>query len=144
MKYIIVLFLFLSLISCNGQEDREVKLILKNNSNQAIDSISLYFFNEKTKYYNIKKNEELNLIFKIKADSIPKGERSVFSICAFKDDYFIDSSTGFIGFPTAKLEDSYSFYIYDDYITSKKNFKPQYIQEKHKISEYKDSEINTK
>lgn len=140
IKRIVVLLLFLNLTSCNAQEEREIKLRIKNNSNKTMDSIRLHFFNERTKYYNIKKNDELNLIFKIKTDLIPKGERGVFSICVFEGEYFFDTSAGFVGFPTAKLEDNYSFYIYDDYVTIKKDYKPHHLLEKHKISEYRDSE----
>lgn len=137
MKYSIIILLFF-FSSCKSQEDsRNVELTVFDNSDKKIDSIYIYFLNQKRVIKNLKSKEQLKLEFTINEKDIPKGERGVFSIVTFHEDYFLSQTNGFIGFPYTKMEDYYEFYISNDYITTKKDFVPTYKPEKKKISEFR-------
>ncbi|MFN4152758.1 MAG: hypothetical protein ACK4IX_17580 [Candidatus Sericytochromatia bacterium] len=137
MKYSIIILLFF-FSSCKSQEDsRNVELTVFDYSDKKIDSIYIYFLNQKRVIKNLKSKEKLKLEFTIKDKDIPKGERGVFSIVTFQDDYFLQQTNGFIGFPYSKMEDSYEFYISNDYITIEKDFVPTFKREKQNISEFR-------
>lgn len=137
MKFLITLF-FVILFTCNNHKETEsVDLCVHNNSGEKIDSIYIYFLNDKKVIKNIEVDKKLSLKFSIRKNEIPKGERSVFYIIAFKNDYFLTQSNGFIGFPYAKMDDYYEFYIFNDYIANEKNFVPTQKPEKQKISQFK-------
>ena len=138
MKNIFLLCITFFLFSCKSQDKLKVNLFVEINSDELIDSISIYFFEQKKTYKKIKSKSKLNIDFYIQKEKIPKGETGIFSINVFKNGYFYNCTNGLIGFPTAQLYENYSFFIYNDYITTKKDFIPQNKQRKQNISEFKE------
>ncbi len=138
MKYILIVLLTIFLFSCKSQHKTKINLLVENNSDILIDSVYIYFFDQKKIYYKMKPKSKLNIDFYILNEKIPKGESGVFSINVFKNNYFYSCSNGLIGFPTSQLYENYSFFIYNDFITTKKDFIPQSKQLKQNILEFND------
>ncbi len=133
---LIISLLFLTLNSCKGQDIRKVKLNIINESKTEIDSIIIRFFETKKTIYKLKAGAMVINNFEIDYNTMPNGERVVFGISSFKDDYFFGLTNGFVGFPYTKLEGEYSFWIYDNRITIEKDFVPINLPKKHNISQY--------
>lgn len=136
MKYFLIYVLTFFFLSCKSQDKIKINLLVENNSDILIDSVNIHFFEQKKTYYKIKPKSILNIEFNILKEKIPKGESGVFSINIFKNDYFYSCSSGLIGFPTSQLYENYSFFIFNDYITTKKDFIPQFKQQKQNISDF--------
>ncbi|MFL9843984.1 hypothetical protein [Flavobacterium rhizosphaerae] len=134
--YTILATLLLSLLLFSQQETN-IKLIIHNKSGKSLDSIIIHdLFDHEKVLYNINMDTIIVMNYNNK-EKIPKGERGVFSLAVFDKRYFYTMSNGFIGFPTARLEDEYSFYIYDTYITTKEDFIPKNKDHRHKIEDFK-------
>lgn len=139
--FTVLVIIFITL-SCNFFKNKKVTLKVINNSNIKYDSIKLYLYlNYDTTFYNVK--PKFNFLKKVELKNTEydeSGTKITSSLIVFKDSTFYYTSGGFIDYPYGEMESEYSYYIFDDYITTKKDFKPQYMPKKHKLSEYKDSE----
>lgn len=128
--------MILIITACKGQEF-ETELTIYNNSFKTLDSIVLHdVFDKEITYRNIKPGSIIKVEYNERYSKIPPGERGVFSINVFEENYFYGQTVGFIGFPGTTINEKYELYIYSDYIATKKDFKPKYPAEKRKISEY--------
>lgn len=135
-KYI----LFISLTvtsSCKGQDEVNIKLTIYNNSMKHLDSVLVHdVYDNETVYYDVKPDAIIVHNFAGSKSLIPKGERGVFTLAVFDKKKFYTMNAGFIGFPTSKLEDEYEFYIYDTFISTKREFIPKNKEQRQNIEEY--------
>jgi len=114
----------------------QVKVVVTNASETVYDSVSVYVFPDKRiTFYNVKPHDRLSKTFDYKNFSYPRGEHTASVISAYKDDYYLVQESGLIDTPFAFLKEEYNYFIYDGYITTKKDFKPVKLPEKYKISE---------
>lgn len=147
MRILILILTTLLISSCNAQDDVKIKLAIHNKSGKTLDSIKVYnFFNEYITYYNVKPGSIIEKTYTNKTSMLPKGESSVFHLYAFDKEKYYSMETGFIGFPTARLEDEYSFFIRDTYISTKENAIPKknYGDQRRPINEFKEMDSLTK
>jgi len=125
MKSLILLVSALFFVSCSAQEDVQIKLTIHNKSGKTLDSLLVYdVFSKQTMFYKITKDTIITKNYVGKKSSLPKGESGVFTLVGFEKNLFYSATAGFIGFPTARLEDEYDFYIYDTYIATKEGYIP--------------------
>lgn len=117
IKFSSFLLLLLSFLACSCQT--KTKITITNKSNLQIDSIWVNDILRKNKKIikPIDKNFFYEEMFIYEKSEIPRGETNVFGLIVFCKDFYFDRTAGFIGFPTAYIEDEYHFYITDDGIT---------------------------
>lgn len=81
--------------------------------------------------------------FDYKNFNYKRGERLSSSLIVFKNDYYYVSEGGLIDIPYAYLKENYNYYIYDSYVTTIRDFKPENIPAKNKISEMSKEQFET-
>lgn len=104
----LIIFVF-SIYSCNAQ-DVDIKLTIHNKSGKVLDSLLVYdVFGKQTMNYNVKPDAVIIRKYHDKQSLISSGEQGVLTLVVFDKRWFYTKANGFIGFPTATLEDEYSF-----------------------------------
>lgn len=140
MRLLLLLIFSIIFTSCSGQEDVQIKLTIHNNSGKTLDSIAVYdLFKGHITYYDVKKDSVIEKLCINKRALLPKGESTVFYIYAFDKNQYYRMENGFIGFPTASLEDEYEFYIWETYISNKKDYVPPtgHTDQRYSMEEYR-------
>lgn len=129
-------------LSCNFFQNKTVILKVVNNSNIKYDSIKLHLYlNYDTTFYNVKPKFEFLKKVELKNTEYERGAKITSSLIAFKDSTFYYFPGGLMDYPYGKMESEYSYYVWDNGITNNKDIHPiGFLLEKHRISEYKDSE----
>lgn len=124
-------------LSCSYKQDFIVNVEINNMSNVAYDSVGIYVYpdNEIT-FYNVKPGDKIVKDFEYKNFEYKRGDALASGIYVFQGDEYFYTEGGIIDVPFGLLEDHYEYYIYNDYVTTKKGFVPENLRKKQKISEF--------